>query len=201
MAKYYRPIVPKEADKELPVTPGQTFAVRSAIGYDIRDCKITKWEATILINNINEGEDFELPEGAIKKAEVDFRKFKYFKIWCEAWQAGVHAFEECMPIPMVVNTHLAMEDDNSPIIKSNIVPGGACGFAYVNIKPGTSGLSKWLVKEGYAYSDDYRKGSTINVNYKGSQSHAKKVAMANAMAKIFSKHFPELEINVYDRED
>jgi len=199
--KYYKNIVPKESDKGQPMHSGQTMAVRIATGYDIRECKSDKYEVTVLLNKINSGEDFVMPEGAEQREIVDFRKFKYFKFWCEAWQSGVKAFEACNPIPMVVETHADVANDNSEIVGASIVKDGICGFAWINIKPGTSSFSRWLAKEGYAYADKSRGGITLSIMYKGSQSMARKVAMAYAMMDVFRTYFPELMITVLSNPD
>lgn len=61
---------------------------------------------------------------------------------------------------------------------------GACGFAWVNIKPGNSRFAKWLKANKYARSDDYCGGVTIWISV-GGQSIDLKETYAIAMAKVF----------------
>ena len=63
-------------------------------------------------------------------------------------------------------------------------PFPICGFAWVNIRPGTSRFARWLVRTKRAYSDSYYGGVTIWIaDY--NQSYDMKYTHANAMAKYF----------------
>lgn len=58
---------------------------------------------------------------------------------------------------------------------------GLCGFAWVNVKPGTSRFAKWLKEKNLARKDDYYGGVTIWVGAYG-QSVARKEAYVYAFA-------------------
>ena len=70
------------------------------------------------------------------------------------------------------------------------VADGPCGFAWVQIKPANKRFSKWLKEAGYADSS-YEGGLTYWISAHG-QSYTRKYAHAQAMVKVFEKHFPEI---------
>lgn len=71
-------------------------------------------------------------------------------------------------------------EDGQP--RTDTITDGPCGFAWVNIKPGTSRFARYLVKAGLASKDSYYGGVTIWIgDY--NQSMAKKECHAHAMAK------------------
>lgn len=98
--------------------------------------------------------------------------------WAKAKAAGLAAGEAAIPVPMNV-TRVDLRD--RPIGPTYHVPEGACGFAWVNVKPGTSQFARWLKAEGYAWADSYYGGVTIWVGEHG-QSVARKEAHAKALA-------------------
>lgn len=61
----------------------------------------------------------------------------------------------------------------------------ACGFAWVNIKPGTSRFARWLKKKNYARTDSYYGGVTYWVATR-TQCVMKKESYARAMAKVLT---------------
>ena len=61
---------------------------------------------------------------------------------------------------------------------------GACGFAWIIIKPGNCKFANWLKKAGLARPDCYYGGVNIWIgDY--NQSHQKKSIHAEAMAQVF----------------
>lgn len=60
---------------------------------------------------------------------------------------------------------------------------GACGFAWILIRPGTSSFARWLVSTGRA-SKSYLGGVQIFIGAHG-QSAERKAAHAEAMAEVF----------------
>lgn len=64
-----------------------------------------------------------------------------------------------------------------------ILNDGACGFAWVNVRPGGSSFARWLVNTGKARRDSYHGGVTVWVPYFG-QSMARKEAYAVAYAQV-----------------
>jgi hypothetical protein len=93
----------------------------------------------------------------------------------EAQFKGDEAAKRKSPTPMYV-----MDSDSGRVIEQ--VNDGVCGFAWVNIKPGTSRLAKWMVKEGYARKDSYYGGVTVWI-HDFNQSMEKKEAYATAYAR------------------
>jgi len=60
---------------------------------------------------------------------------------------------------------------------------GCCGFAWVNIKPGTSKFARFLKENGIARKDSYFGGVSVWVSV-GGQSIDKKEAYAGAYADV-----------------
>ena len=114
-------------------------------------------------------------------------KEEFQALWSEATAAGMQALAAATPVPMIVQQHTNMLDDASPVKKQWFVEGGVCGFAWVNIKPGTSAFARWLVKMSYARSDSYYGGVSYWVT-DGGQSMQRKEAYAQATAEELRKH-------------
>jgi hypothetical protein len=70
--------------------------------------------------------------------------------------------------------------------KEYILTDGACGFAWVNVKPGGSSFARWLIANGKARRDGYYGGVTIWVPFFG-QSMARKEAYALAYARTLQE--------------
>jgi hypothetical protein len=101
----------------------------------------------------------------------------------EAHAAGMKAGTECRPMPMRVEQHANMMDDNSPVVKSWNVPDGPCGFAWVNLKPARGRFASWCKKNGKGKPDSYYGGLTFWVREFG-QSLERKEKYAGAFAKV-----------------
>jgi hypothetical protein len=107
-------------------------------------------------------------------------------IFDEAHEAGIAAVKKTTPTPMIVSQHANMLDDSSPVEKAWWVDSGACGFAWINIHPGTSKAARYAKK----YLDarvGYPSGMQIWVSDFG-QSVELKEAYANAFAAVLRKH-------------
>jgi len=65
-------------------------------------------------------------------------------------------------------------------------PFPICGFAWVNVKPGTSAFAKWLIKENHAHKA-YRGGVDIWIS-DYNQSYDLKFAHAAGMATYLSEN-------------
>jgi len=107
---------------------------------------------------------------------------RFVELYNKACEAGVKAADECVPIPMVVEAHANMMDDNSPVVQSWHVPDGVCGFAWIVIRPGTCSFARWTVKYAGA-KKHYHGGVSIWVSAYG-QSMQRKEAYAYAFAKV-----------------
>lgn len=104
------------------------------------------------------------------------------KAYAEGRKAGL----ECSPATMIVGEAkgpLSKEIDYSKPV--HIVDDGACGFAWVKIRPATTPFARWLKKNGYA-RPAYNGGLDIWIS-DFNQSVDRKYAMACAMAKVFQE--------------
>lgn len=100
-----------------------------------------------------------------------------------AREAGNAAGKAAAPTPMVVGTPThPLGNDLDPTKKMYFVEGGVCGFAWVNVSPGTSSFARYLVKVGAARRS-YDGGVDIWVSQYG-QSMQRKEAHARAMAEV-----------------
>ena len=122
---------------------------------------------------------------------------RYKQILQEASAEGLKRVKELKVIPMGVVQHANPLDDKSPIVYAEIVDDGVCGFAWVNIKPGTSKFVKYLKKEKIANKDSYYGGASIWIgNNHGdfNQSMQKKMAYASGYASVINKYKDELKL-------
>jgi hypothetical protein len=115
-------------------------------------------------------------------AARDDRAAAHAELYARAYAAGRAAGEACNPAPMIVDQHADVLDDASPITQSWYVPSGVCGFAWVNIRPGSSSFARWLTAQGYARRSYYGGIDIWISDY--SQSYDRKIAHAQAMARV-----------------
>lgn len=119
-----------------------------------------------------------------KKARLE--RYAGFEIlYAKALEAGRAAGNAIRPTPMVVTERSNPLDDSSPVRQQWYESEGACGFAWVNVTPGTSSFARWLVKKGYA-SAAYGGGVDIWIS-DYNQSVDRKDAHATAMARVFKE--------------
>jgi len=96
-------------------------------------------------------------------------------LWDVAYKVGMAAGEAILPVPMtVVNSHNPNERYH--------VSEGMCGFAWVNVKPGTSKFARWLKTNADGYKD-YHGGISVWISEFG-QGIARKEACAKAIARV-----------------
>lgn len=115
------------------------------------------------------------------------KTFNFQAVYAKAVQAGMAAGQGAAPTPMVVVGGVPGETP-----KAWYVSEGACGFAWVNVRPGTSAFAKWLVANKVARKA-YEGGVQIWVS-EFNQSMARKEAYAEAMAAVFRN---ELGVKAY----
>lgn len=120
------------------------------------------------------------------------KEILYEDIFFAANKAGLKAAEEAVPTPMIVSQHENPLDDNSPVKKQWYVGEGACGFAWVVVKPGTHSFAKWLTKTARG-RNNYYGGIAIWCPLQ-TQSIARKEAWANAFVSAIKEIMP---ITVY----
>lgn len=109
-----------------------------------------------------------------EKIERAERYAGYNALIVRAHAEGMRAGREANPVPMIVSGHGS----------SYWVDDGACGFAWVTIRPATSSFARWLMKEGIARKAYYG-GAEIWVREFG-QGIARKEAYAVAFAKVLA---------------
>ncbi len=98
----------------------------------------------------------------------------------KAKAAGMAAGVAAIPVPMAVSGGVPGEP-----AKLWVEPEGACGFAWVKIRPGNSPFANWLKKNDIA-SKAY--GGWVDIWIGDfNQSIARKEACARAMAKVLSE--------------
>ena len=114
-------------------------------------------------------------------------------VWAEAVEAGSEAVEKLNVRPMVVVERKSCLDDKSEIVKSWYVEDGACGFAWVNIRPASKrGLRDcemvgYLKKNNKGSYSEYDKCWQVWI-YEYNQSMQKKEAYADAVAEVLREY-------------
>ena len=101
--------------------------------------------------------------------------------------AGDAAAQACRPRPIIIGSPkdgiFGNEIDYSKT--TYYESDGLCGFAWINIKPGTSAFARHLRASGRARADYYYGGVTVWVSGYN-QSVERKEAYARAYAKVLS---------------
>ena len=105
-------------------------------------------------------------------------------LYTKADDAGRAAVEKTEVIPMIVGHETSLFSGVIDYTREIYhVADGACGFAWVNIKPGNSKFANWLKKNKLAQADSYYGGVTMWVS-EYNQSMQKKQAYASAFAGV-----------------
>ena len=113
------------------------------------------------------------------------KKSEMRALFSKARAAGLAAGAAAVPVAMIVSEADGLSSAPKPGGKSWYVAEGACGFAWVNVKPGNSPFANWLKKNDLA-SKSYYGGVDIWIS-DFNQSIARKEACASAMAKVLSE--------------
>lgn len=111
-------------------------------------------------------------------------KADFADLFGRAYQAGMEALRKMVPVPMTVQRHENQLDDTSRVVQEWFVEDGVCGFAWVNVTPGTSAFAKWLKTTDRAHKSYYG-GVDVWIS-EGNQSMQKKEAFAHAFAKVLN---------------
>lgn len=111
---------------------------------------------------------------------------EYGGLWNAAVEAGAAAVVGLKVAPMVVTGPVGLDDEPLPGSRSWFVADGACGFAWVTVRPGNSPFANWLKKMGFA-RPAYGGGVSYWVSAYN-QSVQKKEAFAEAMAAKLSEY-------------
>jgi hypothetical protein len=109
------------------------------------------------------------------------------ELYEKAKAAGMAAGEAAKPVMMVVRGEDILIN-GEPISPGKVwyEPEGACGFAWVKVRPGNSSFAKWLKAEGIVRGKAYSGGVDIWIG-EFNQSMARKAACAGAMARVLSE--------------
>lgn len=122
---------------------------------------------------------------AEREAAKAIKGAQFNALYAEAYNAGLEAGKAARPAAMLVGSPSSpfgnAIDASKPMY---YVSEGACGFAWVNIRPGNSPFANWLKAKRLA-RPAYAGGVEIWISAFG-QSVDRKDAMAQAMAKVFS---------------
>lgn len=121
---------------------------------------------------------------AMETKEKPMTKGAMARLYREAMAAGRAAAAKVVPVPMVVQQHANMADDNSPVVKTYECAGGVCGFAWVEVRPANSRFANYLKRMKLGRYHEYERAVVIWVSDYG-QSMQRKEAHAAAMAKVF----------------
>lgn len=187
-----------------PASKQQTFALYCATAKDYRLHNLTRERASQLLQAVQHlrgdkaaaravvdsmlGSTGTIPDTTTPTVVLVSKESQFDSIWNEAQNAGREAAHKCDVVPMVVGSpkHF-MSNELDTTKPMEYVSDGVCGFAWVNVKPGTSSFAKWLVKNNYARKDSYYGGVCVWIgDY--NQSMQRKEAHASAMASVFVKH-------------
>jgi hypothetical protein len=108
------------------------------------------------------------------------------------------------PTPMIVQAHVNMLDDNSPVAQSWHVAGGVCGMSWVEFTRANTGFTRWLIKTKKGYKG-YRGGCQISIHVnRGSpltQSYEINMACARDYAEVVSYYLPNEKCGANGRLD
>ena len=105
-------------------------------------------------------------------------------VYADAHAQGVKAGNACSPTPMIVGTPTTPLGNDIDYEKDvHYVSDGACGFAWINIKPARGGFVKFLKDNKIGRKDSYYGGYTVWVSGFG-QSLDRKTAYAQAFADV-----------------
>lgn len=194
-----------------PATKRQTWALFCLTKKDHRDMDLTIYEASQLIDQ-HKAES----KAPVRKKTTKRRMQKKIstasmltrlddenvmahpeQIHNRAYKAGVAALNACKPTPMTVQQRSNPMDDRSPVVEQWHVPGGVCGFAWVNVPAKGLGLRfinglKKIGMAGKTYSaawskDEYYKGYTMWVR-EGGQSMEMKEAFSHAFSAVLREY-------------
>jgi len=203
-------------------TRKQTFAVFCMTKKDIRDIDMTRQQVSDIIGALKSVGVATLPDGSFlyhkdgKKEGVEWDKeVKPYSVKSKSWaldliekaeSAGELAMKELIAskkvVPMVVQEHADMADDNSEVVQEWVVEGGPCGFASIRVKCVNGPSRKFinqLKKAGLAGGDrysgyhtewsksDYYGGYMKSFTLIGGQSLAYKTAYASAYARVLEE--------------
>ena len=126
------------------------------------------------------------------------RNPEFEKILADASAAGRKAAAKAIPTPMVVYEADGLSDRPKPGGRAWYESEGACGFAWIVLRPATTSFARYLKKtrfevdrsvkeaEGGSWGTNYYGGYQFWV-WVGGQSIARKAAFAEAYAEVLTE--------------
>lgn len=136
---------------------------------------------------------------AAEKIERTARYDEYQALLTTAYRAGTVAGQNAVPKPMTIIEADPITGKPKLGARADKIMEGACGFAWVNIKPGNSSFARWLVKNNYA-SKSYYGGVDIWIS-DHNQSYERKLAHAREMARLIGDTLPKVKACASGRLD
>lgn len=135
------------------------------------------------------------------RVERQARYEGFAALWEEAVKAAQEAHKAAIPQPMVVTQHENSFDDSSPVEQAWYVSEGACGFAWLTIRPGNTSFARWAAKNAGATKAYY---GGLSIWYSklvdgASQSYERHMAAMRAAAEVLTEGLRELDpkVSVY----
>jgi len=176
------------ANGERDASRAQRWALFCATKLDVREVALTYAQASDLLTRANKGSRNEVVaelsamSGAVVKGKPGGNAAEWQALHERANAAGKAAAEAAVPVPMVVQQHADVTDDDSRVLKQWVVDDGVCGFAWVTIHPGNCSFALWL-KKNHGAKKAYRGGMMIWISEYG-QSMTRKHEYAKAYAQV-----------------
>lgn len=104
-------------------------------------------------------------------------------LWAAAEAAGLAAGAAVKPRPMIVRQDSILVNGEPALDRDYFVPEGACGFAWVVVRPGNAPFAKWC-RKNKASSKHYYGGEQVKWVGEFEQSVERKCAYAYAFADV-----------------
>ena len=103
---------------------------------------------------------------------------EFEQLWSAANAAGRAAAEAHSPTPMVVQQ---VNPITNEVIKTyEPITEGACGFAWITVRPGNSSFARWLKKQGLGHKAYYG-GWEVPIHDYGQSYERKAIHAAHAV--------------------
>ena len=118
-----------------------------------------------------------------EKAERELRNLKFEQLWQKAVEAGNKAAIEGKP------PRMGVRDLNGKLV--GVVDDGACGFAWIKVRPGNCRFANWGKKTGL-FKKDWNGGVMHWVSAFG-QSVDRKAAFAGGVQRVLREGLAELD--------
>ena len=132
------------------------------------------------------------------KTALALRDAEFGQILSDAFAKGQEAGRTASPRAMAI-VACDLFGTPTPGAPVHVEDEGACGFAWVNIKPGNSSFAQYLKKQGIA-DKSYYGGVDIWISEHG-QSYERKLAHARAISDHFRDNVQGVTVHASGRLD